>query len=555
MARLSLFTSTVDWSARRLDALALVALATGLGIRLWASLVTFANPDEAYHALLSTPLDFGDLYASAIRSPHPPLFILLLHYVRGITLSDLGLRMIPLAAGTLFPWVMYRWISRGWNRHAGLGALAILSLAPEMIKAGSEARAYTMALLFMAGGLYFIDRAIQTSSPWRMAGFGLCLYGAILSDYSAAFFAAAVGVYFLLRIREQNVTAGVRILWELSQVGAIVLYAILWVTQVHPMRAIATTRADVEGWLREAYLQAGQNVLFFVIHNTSKQFAFLLPLLVPAVSAMLLFATGLYLLWRRPAPGSMWHSRATAVLLVLPFAATCAAAMIHLFPYGRSRHTIFLGLFIAAGVGIAMDKVARGWIVPLVALGIAATPVWHLVEGQHKWETARVDTRKRYMEEAIAFLKKSVPPGAVLLSESEMRVVLAYYLDAGVRLPEAQGTPSIETVGDWKILCNRWGFGSIEDLRGDLRLLRGHFGLGPDARIWVLDGGFRPLLEPDLMKLHRAGEVTELFRHGRALVAFLTPPGFFWEAPTPADRIPDRPRQSPSQPAIPDYQP
>ena len=358
MSRFQLLPKTDEWSGWRIDLIALLVLTVGFLIRLWGASSSFVNPDEAYHALLSSPDNFRDLLASAVRSPHPPLFIILLHYIRQVTTSDLGIRIIPVIAGTLMPWVMYRWIGRGWSKLAGLGALTILVLVPELIQVSVEARAYTLALLAMAVALYLMDRAIEDSSVLKMAGFALALYVAILSDFSAAFFVVASGVYFLMRITEKRVTIGVRVTWELSQVGVVVLYALLWVVQVDPLRSI-TARADVDGWLREAYLQPGQNIIAFLVKNTAKQFAFIFPLselpravgwltVVPAVAAMLVFGVGLWLLWRRSPDGSLWHSRATVVLMLVPFATVFAAACVHLFPYGRTRHTIFLALFIAA---------------------------------------------------------------------------------------------------------------------------------------------------------------------------------------------------------------
>jgi hypothetical protein len=120
-----------------------------------------------------------------------------------------------------------------------------------------------------------------------------------------------------------------------------------------------------------------------------------------------------------------------------------------------------------------------------------------------------------------------------------MRVVLSYYLDSGVRSPEPDGTPSQEIIGGYKMFAGRWAFGTLDDLREDLRLMRGHYGLGPEARIWVLDGGFLAMLEPAFLSLRDQGELPDVFQFGRAMVAVLTPEGFLWEQPTPEDRVPD----------------
>ncbi len=516
---------TENWSGRRLDLAAGGILLIGFLLRLWAAR-SFVNPDEAYHVMLASPSDFGALYESAVRSPHPPLFVILLHYIRLVTESDLGIRLIPILAGCAFPWVIYRWIAKGWSRHAGLAALAILTLAPKLIQLSVEARAYTLVLLLMSLALYLMDGAIERSSPLRMTGFILALAVAVLTDYSAAFFVVASGTYFLLRIRERSVTQDVRIVWELGQVGVVILYAVLWVTQIHPIGQIAATRSDVQGWLRTAYPAPGQNAIVFVVLNTARQFAFLLPLLVPAVAAILLFLTALYLLWRRSSPKAIWRCRATVALLVIPFAAACTASFLYLFPYGRSRHTIFLALFIATGVGIALDRIGRRWIVPLAVLAAVAVPVWHLAAGQYRGEVARVENRREYMHEALRFLKTRIPPGSLILTESECRVELAYYLEKGRRLPEVRGTPSEETIGGYRLFSARWNFTSLDDLRQDLRLVRETYGLKPQDRIWIFDGGFQLLLQEPLRALERRGEIGKLYQFGRALLAFQAPAGF-----------------------------
>jgi len=538
MSRLNPFSRTADWSDRRLDWIAFAVFLVGLGIRLWAAPKSFVNPDEAYHALLASPKDWGTLFHSSLRSPRPPLFIILLHFVRQLSHSDLALRMISVAAGSLFPVIVYRWIAKGWGKFAALGAMAILTLAPELINLSVQARCYMMALFFMASSLYLLDAAIESSSRLKMVAFCVMLYLAILSNYSMTFFVIAAGVYFLFRIREKGVTQDVRIIWELGQVGVVILYAFLYVVQIHPLHTITRTRADITGWLAGSYPQPGQNPLLFLILGTAKQFAFLFPLLVPAVAAIILFLIGLYLLWRRGVPGKFWQGRATVALLVTPFIAACIGSFFYVYPYGRTYHSIFLALFIATGVSIALDRVGRGWIVPLVVVALIGTPLYHLTIGQHRGDVAKLPYRQHYMKEALSFLQSKVPPGTLILTASEMRVLLIYYLEDGDREPETRGQPSVEKVGDWRLFCNRWGLTSLDDLRNDLRVLRGHYKLTPEDRIWVMDGGFLTLLEGPLRELRDSGQIDQMWDFGKAMVIFQTPPGFLWEDPTPGDVIP-----------------
>ena len=82
------------------------------------------------------------------------------------------------------------------EERAMISSMEELALKLKGAEVSVEARAYTLALLAMAVALYLMDRAIEDSSVLKMAGFALALYVAILSDFSAAFFVVASGVYF-----------------------------------------------------------------------------------------------------------------------------------------------------------------------------------------------------------------------------------------------------------------------------------------------------------------------------------------------------------------------
>lgn len=308
----------------------------------------------------------------------------------------------------------------------------------------------------------------------------------------------------------------------------IVVYAFLWTVQIHPMRQITSSLTDAAAWLSDFYLQPGQNPLVFIVLNTSRQFAFLLPNIVPAVAAMLLFALALWILLRKSPPEKLWRYRGIAILLVTPFLATCAAAFIHLFPYGRSRNTVFLGLFIALAVAIAMSRRARAWIVPLVVIATLAVPAWYGIYGKHRGQVGRADGRIEHMREAIKFLRENVDSAAPVLLESELRVVLSYYLEQGRRLPETEAPPTVETIEGYQFLSCRWAFTSMDELKADLNTLRKQYNLKPEDRIWVFDGGFVQLLRPDLEREQSRGAI-ELHDFEGALLAFLTPPGYLCE--------------------------
>lgn len=536
------------WLACRVDLIALLMLMMGFLMRLSTARIAFLNPDEVYHALLGNPSGFWAACESAVRSPHPPLFIMLLHYVQLVSRSEIALRMAPVLAGSLVPWIAYRWVGRGCGKTAGLIALAILAFTPNLVNLSAEARAYGLLLLFMACALYFLDSAIEKSSPWRMAMFALALCLAILTEYSAAWFALALGVYFLLRIREPAVTNGVRIVWELGQMVAVTLYMFLYVTQLQPLMERIGPRTDIATWLREAYPQAGQNPLGFAVLGTAKQFAYMFPALIPAVAAMLLFLAAVVLLWRSRSAENPGWSRPKAVLLVLPFLISCAGAFTYLHPYGRSRHTIFLSLFIAAGVAIGLDKLLRSRVAPVALGAILLVPGWQMLNAGRYDSTLGQSFRRSHMVEAVEFLRASAPPGSLILTESETRVVLAYYLGATEWLPESRGLPSEERIGGYRVFAAHWAFQNPDDVRADLELMRQTCGLDPAEPVWVVDGGFTVGVSSLFDESGRSEDRPQPHWFGERLVMFQMPPASATEGEGAGERIPGPAKRSGSQP-------
>lgn len=60
----------------------------------------------------------------------------------------------------------------------------------------------------------------------------------------------------------------------------------------------------------------------------------------------------------------------STILLISPFALAGAGGLLRLYPYGGSRHSIDLGLYACAAIGVALARLSvdRPW----VALALAA---------------------------------------------------------------------------------------------------------------------------------------------------------------------------------------
>src|SRR5438309_2199716 len=92
--------------------LALLVLVVAFLVRLWAATGTFFNPDEALHFLVANQASWGAAYNASLSTAHPPGLIFLLYFWRALGTSEWWLRLPSIVAGTLFCWLLFRWLQR-----------------------------------------------------------------------------------------------------------------------------------------------------------------------------------------------------------------------------------------------------------------------------------------------------------------------------------------------------------------------------------------------------------------------------------------------------------
>lgn len=513
-----------DWLekplAGRIDLVAAAVVLIGFGLRLWTASIAYFNPDEVYHLLLANPDGFLDTYYSAIRSPHPPFLVLFLHYVKEVSTSEIWLRFWPALAGTLFALVMYRWISRGWSKPAGLIALVILAFTPNLVNLSAELRGYSFQLLFLAASLYFLDSAVERCSVPRMAAFALFQILTILSEFSSIWFCLAVGIYFLLRLREQRVTSTVRMTWECGQMVGIGLYMFLYFSQLKPLLRDFGPRGDVAGWLSAGYPQPGENPLVFIFMGTLRQFSYVTPYMIAMLPLAAFTLLGVYLVWRTSRFEWPAWSKSKAVLLVLPFALTCLGAFLMAHPYGRSRHTVFLIAFIATGAAIGVERVVKSRIAPVLLGAVLLVPVWHITNKGMYDSAVGSEYSRKHMIEAVEYLREQAAPGSAILTESETRVLLIHYLGTEGRLPELGALPTEERFAGYRVYANRWNFDDPSHLAIDDRAIRQAFQVDAAEPFWVVDGGFATALAGALDDDSIRARVQDVRWFGRTIVVF-----------------------------------
>jgi hypothetical protein len=439
-----------QWLRDHAGSLALFITLLGFVARLWAASGIFLNPDEALHFRLANQPSLALAYKASLTAAHPPLFILLLYFWRALGTSELWLRLPSVLAGTAFCWIFYKWLTKAAGSLAALIGLLFVALLPPIVIIGAEVRQYALLLAFLIGALYFLDEAFAKNSVTTIAAFALCLYLAMLFHYSAFLFAAALGIYAVLRIFMERPPAALAAAWAASQLGGLALVAFLYKTHLSKL-GVGDSRSALQGWMSDMYLQrsyfdrAHDNPLKFLVGHSFGVFQYFFGQLVVGDVMGIVFLVGVFLLFRGkgfPSVGETQvgetqlletqkdriSSRRLRLFLLLPFAVAGAVSLAHLYPYGGTRQISFLMIPAMAGVTVTVACLAAGkWyrglaiatliLVACIAFGKLRQPRMN-----------RSDQSRRNMAAAMEFVKQNIDPSAFIFTDYQTDLTLGNYL-------------------------------------------------------------------------------------------------------------------------------
>jgi len=400
-----------------------------LAARVYYAERLFLNPDEALHYLLALQSSAAAAYQASLTTAHPPLLILFLYYWRFLGHSEFVLRLPQIIAGLLFCWISFQWIKRVTNDETANVALPLLLFAPPLISLSAEVRQYSFLLLFMSLALYSVQRATGESSARWMVAFSVAIYGALLVHYSALFFTLAIGIYALARAIRSRPSRAVLLTWAAGQVLAAGIALLLYRTHIALVRKSGLPQNIADTWLRKSiYHPAEDNPVWFVVRGAIRFFHFLFGNGAVGAIALVVFLVGLVLMLSgRPKSDRLrLPARALGFLCLLPFLCAIAAGMIGVYPFGGTRHDVFLAPFAIAAIAVALGawQPRRIWVrTTLVWLALLASNVFLSPSGPFIKLSNQTRTE---MRNAIEVLRAN--PERTILTDYQGGQLLSYYL-------------------------------------------------------------------------------------------------------------------------------
>ncbi len=419
------------WFQSHSDLVALLTIAAGFLLRVRAAAGTFLNPDEALHFSVSNQTSLAAAYRASLTLAHPPLLIFLLYFWRHVGTSEFVLRLPSVILGTGFCWIFSKWLKGVAGSTAGLIGLIFMALLPPIVALSAEVRQYSLLLFFIAMAAFLLERALAKNSAALMAMSSICVWGGMLSHYSGLLFAAAFGIYSPLCLIQRRLKRTVMATWAAGQLGVVAVVVFLYRTQISRLKGSAMAEQAINEWLRRSYFHPGyDNLASFVVGRSFAVFQFIFGQHVIGDIAGLFFLAGVGLLLnKRPSRDQVATTPwLLAIFLVSPFAINCALAVTGRYPYGGTRHSVFLAMFAFAGIAYFFAAATRQRTQIAVATAAIIVAVCYAFGFHHQPYMTRNDQSSARMSKAIEFIRSQIPPADPILMDYQTSLMLGHYL-------------------------------------------------------------------------------------------------------------------------------
>lgn len=472
-------------------------LAVGFVLRMANAIGRFLNADEALHYLLSVAPSVGAAEHASLTTSHPPLLIVFLYYWRMPSHAEWFLRLPEVLAGTAFCWVLFCWLRRVRDQNTALLGFVLSLFAPALVLLSAEIRQYAFLLFASIVSLYFLDRGIEEDSPGSMLLSAVALYGALLVHYAALIVALTLGIYAMVRWVEARTRPATTLAWVAGQLGAISVVAFLFLHHVSKLRARGQPQAVAETYAHRSIFWPGEEHWWtFVGRNTIRVFHYFFNQGAVGVLALLLFLAGIVILVRAQHPVGMRKpsSRQLAFLFVLPFVVNSITGLLRFYPYGGSRHDVYLAIFAmpAIAVPLADWRPRRKWWKPLaIAVAFAACYLFpHAQDEYMRWR----NQNRGLMTGAVRALS-ALPPNSTIFTDDQGGLLLSYYLchSRAVQIEQRPFQPFLEArCGDYRVISldpDLWIF-KAESFADTLRRAQRTYDLPPGSPLWLFQAGW-----------------------------------------------------------------
>jgi len=341
---------------RRSWILVLAIVVLGLVPRL-GRIDWWINPDEGiYRSIVHQPT-FAAAWRELSTNAHPPLYSAILWAMSKVSGSAVWLRMISLIAGLAAiagVWLTARELV---GVVGDLAAALVVALSPAAIELSQVMRPYMLQLALVSFGLWGL--AVWYRDRQRgLVRFAVCMSLAVLTHYSSF---PIVGVVLLLlgigvalhKFERPDLIALAKALAPL-----LLIMVVLYVVHVRPnMMGSAMQEEAREGWLKPYFVHGPGDMWIGCLGLM--RYLFGTSMAAPAVAVVL---AGIVL--------GVVRERVAAFAVFAMLIVAILTSAVGIYPFGGTRHSIYLLVFVALGVGLAVETVVAAGATAMIASSV-----------------------------------------------------------------------------------------------------------------------------------------------------------------------------------------
>ncbi len=414
-----------------LDCLAIVLVAVALLLRIRAAYLPGLNYDEALALFQANQGSLRELLAVSFReSAHPPLYLIFLRAWLFFGQSELWIRLLSVLAAAPALWFCYRWILRIAGESEALIALLFAAFSPTLIDLTSQARPYSLLLLFLFGTLYYMSVSLKNDKPRPLAVSLILLCLAILTHYSALWVSIALVMFGSVLMFCRRERSRLLSIWLIGIAFIASIYAILYVFQISSLHGGQMEQFATSVWLSQSYyVAAALTRASFLLKGTKSLFCYLFqpdPIGIVCLGAFVIFLGGfLVRVVLLKGKDSLLELGWMGVPPLI-FALAALAGLRSLYPFGGSRHDAYLLPFVLYPVSWVFARLIMRRVI-LAAFGTIVFLLWPLRVtsiGDYN-DPARLD--KDEIRRNVREIRKIVAPGGIVYGDVTTGYLASYY--------------------------------------------------------------------------------------------------------------------------------
>ncbi|MCX5903117.1 MAG: glycosyltransferase family 39 protein [Proteobacteria bacterium] len=491
---------TITPDAYRVLILVLWMGIAGVFIRIWGLWNYAFNPDEVMLSFVADATNFTDLWEGIKNQTNAPLMYVILHLLIMLGKNELLLRCISLVPGAGLIIVFYFLGKKVSGAVSGITMAFLCAFGYGAVQLSQVVRPYSMLLVFLSGALYFFVSCLEKPGKKYLYGYSLCMLLAIAMHYPAVMFFAAIGCVWLLRsIIEEKPSAEYRSV-IMAHLPSLALFCILYFFHI----SYHLGGGGVYGTIKETYLAPLFPHTFPGFINNTRDFFGYLFLPPYATLFAVLSMLGVIALWKT-------SQRALAATIVLTFAITIVFTIFKLFPFGGSRHSIYLFPMVCLLVGASAQygferflpqltseraRTGIGWVLVLMVMLSVGAVTFKMrqcdflrrYKGPGEFSVTRAD-----YDRIVGYLVNKREPRSVILTNLQTYHYLAFFNsdeDRNKKTYVALGFFKFAWEGLDSYLVFVWKFDSTRIINAALQALKEHAALTKLSTIYFVNIGW-----------------------------------------------------------------